>query len=57
MDVAGERSAVHRPVNKVENYIGSREDHAGVLINGMRVLHNAEGADALFLSGGGLAAH
>lgn len=57
MDVAGERSAVHRPVNKVENYIGSREDHAGVLVNGMRVLHNAEGADALFLSGGGLAAH
>ncbi len=57
MDVAGERSAVHRPVNKVENNIGSWEDHAGVFIDGMRVLHNAEGTDALFLIVVRFAAH
>lgn len=51
-------SAVHRPVDKVEEYVRTRENHPGVFVNCMRVLDDVEGTQALlFLGGSGLTAH
>jgi len=50
--------AVHGPVDEIEEDVGTREDHPGVLVDGVRVLDDVEGAQApLLLGGGGLAAH
>lgn len=51
-------SAVDRPVDEVEEDVGTRENHPGVFVNGVRVLDDVQGAQALLLlGGGGLAAH
>lgn len=51
-------SAVDGPVDEVEEDVRTRENHPGVFVNRVRVLDDVEGAQALFLlGGGGLAAH
>lgn len=47
-------SAVHRPVDKVKENVGTGKDHAGVGVDGVRVLDDAEAADALLLGSCGL---
>lgn len=47
-------SAVHAPVDEVEEDVGSREDHAGVGVDGVGVLDDPETTQALLLGAGRL---
>lgn len=47
-------SAVHTPVDEVEQDVGSREDHAGVGVDGVGVLDDPETPQAFLLGAGRL---